>query len=116
MSLENVGPAAARDRESLLGLRVSEVLELHDGALDVLVAHGFAPLAQTHLRALLAPTVTLSQAMRLRSLPESARASLLDELQGLLARGSFEPPTTGEEEPRGQDDQAAAAGLGAACH
>lgn len=76
-------PPATRD--SLLALRVARVLELHEAALDVLVEHGFTPLAQTHLRALLAPTVTLAQAIRLRSLPPEREESLLDALEGLMA-------------------------------
>lgn len=73
------------DEQSLLSLKVSEILELHEGALSVLIEHGFAPLAQTHLRALLAPTVTLRQAMRIRSLSDAKERALLDDLAALLA-------------------------------
>lgn len=80
------------DEPTLLKMRVSELLELHPGALDLLIGHGFAPLAQTHLRALLAPTVSLGQALRIRSLGHEAERVLLDELQALLA--TLERPAT----------------------
>lgn len=86
-------PTAVPTTDALLAMRVSDVLKLHDGALDLLIAHGFTPLAQSHLRALLAPTVTLAQASRLKSLSPAAQERLLADLQRLLATepGACEP-------------------------
>jgi len=77
----------------LLEMKVSAILKAHPAALEVLVEHGFAPLRQPHLRAVLANSVTLGQAMRIRSLSATAEAALLDELQALFAV-EVEPPAT----------------------
>jgi NnrS protein/uncharacterized protein DUF1858 len=55
------GPRRAVDPADML---VSDILDI-PGALDVLVAAGFAPLRQPALRATLARTVTLGQACRM---------------------------------------------------
>ncbi len=70
----------------LLEMKVSEILDSHPGALRVLIDHGFAPLAQRHLRNLLAHTVTLEQALRLRPLSREREQDLLAELGALLAQ------------------------------
>lgn len=75
---------------TLLGMRVSDVLEEVPGALELLVDHGFGPLAQPAMRRLLAPTVTLRQALAMRALPtwrEEAALRALAELAGRDARG-----------------------------
>lgn len=69
---------------ALLAMRVSEVLEIDERVIDVLVDHGFTPLTHTHLRTLLAPTLTLAQAVRLRSLSPAAATALLDQLWALV--------------------------------
>lgn len=74
----------------LLDMKVAAILAAHDGALEVLASHGFAPLRQPHLRAVLANTVTLSQAARIRSLTADQERALLDELVSLFST------TTGE--------------------
>ncbi|MBX3144648.1 MAG: DUF1858 domain-containing protein [Trueperaceae bacterium] len=68
-----------------LEMKVSEILEANPAALGVLVEHGFTPLAQPYLRKLLAHTVTLEQALRLRPLAPERERSLLDQLGDLLA-------------------------------
>ncbi len=65
-------------------MKVSEILAANPAALGVLVEHGFTPLAQPYLRKLLAHTVTLEQALRLRPLAPERERSLLDELGSLL--------------------------------
>lgn len=83
-------PEAPQERlQALLHMRVSEVLDTVPGALEVLVAHGFAPLAQPAMRRVLAPSVTLDQAIRLRGLAEPRRDALLRRLAAaaLPARG-----------------------------
>jgi len=82
----------AVDESALLDMRVSLILELHEGALDVLIRHGFTPLAQTHLRALLAPTVTLRQALRIRSMSADVERELLDELLVVTSHAHEVPP------------------------
>jgi len=72
-----VAPAREERLRALLGMRVSELLDALPGALDVLLEHGFAPLAQPPVRRMLAPTVTLEQAIRLRGLPDGRREALL---------------------------------------
>ncbi|HLU83369.1 MAG TPA: DUF1858 domain-containing protein [Trueperaceae bacterium] len=72
-------------RADLLTMKVSAILESHAGSLAVLVEHGFAPLKQPHLRAVLAHTVTLAQALRIRSLADDEERVLLDELVALFA-------------------------------
>ncbi len=69
-------------------MKVSEILEANPAALGVLVEHGFTPLAQPYLRKLLAHTVTLEQALRLRPLAPEREQSLLDRLGDLLAEAA----------------------------
>lgn len=69
--------------ETVLGMRVSELLERHDQILPLLVRYGFTPLNNPALRRALAPTVTLAQALRLNPLPAEDRHELLEELIGL---------------------------------
>lgn len=78
-----VEPVSAEDA-GLLGMKVSAILAANPAALGVLVEHGFTPLAQPYLRKLLAHTVTLEQALRLRPLAPEREKSLLDELELLV--------------------------------
>ncbi len=71
-------------RAELLGTRVSDLLEADARCLDVLVRHGFGPLRQPALRKVLAHTVDLGQAVRIRGLSEETEEELLAELLGLL--------------------------------
>lgn len=66
--------------EGLLSVRVSELLQRYPAMLQVLIDHGFAPLAQPALRAVLAPTVTLAQALKIRSLDGDRERDLLRNL------------------------------------
>ena len=66
--------------DALLPIRVSDLLERYPGMLQVLIEHGFAPLAQPALRAVLAPTVTLAQALKLRGLDGEREEDLLRSL------------------------------------
>lgn len=66
-------------------MRVSEVLDAVPGALELLMEHGFTPLAQPAMRRVLAPSVTLDQAIRLRGLPDWRREALLVRLSELGA-------------------------------
>lgn len=96
MSVETPSASVAPTSDALLAMRVSEVLKLHESALGVLIEHGFTPLAQSHLRALLAPTVTLAQAIRLKSLSAAEQESLVGQLQRLLtAVDAAEPAERG---------------------
>lgn len=71
-------------RAELLGTRVSDLLAADARCLDVLVRHGFGPLRQKALRKVLAHTVDLGQAVRIRGLSEETEEELLAELLGLL--------------------------------
>jgi len=66
-------------------VRVSELLEASPEVLPLLLRHGFAPLRNAAMRAALAPTVTLAQAVRLRGLSASAAQELRCDLVELLA-------------------------------
>lgn len=74
-----VGTAA-----ELLAMKVSALIEARPEALDLLIAYGFTPLKQPHLRAILAPTVTLAQALRIRSQSAEKERALLSELVALF--------------------------------
>lgn len=74
----------AADHRRYDDVRVSELLEASDEALALLVRHGFAPLRNAAMRAALAPTVTLAQAIRLRGLSDAAASQLRRELVSLL--------------------------------
>ncbi|MEX2501995.1 MAG: flavodoxin domain-containing protein [Trueperaceae bacterium] len=73
-------PPPSCDR--LRAMRVSEVLEAAPDALPLLLRSGFRPLADPRLRAVLAPTVTLEQAFRIRGLDDEASDAVLAQLQG----------------------------------
>lgn len=70
--------------DDLLELRVSELIDAWPATLKVLVDAGFTPLAHAPIRATLAPTVTLRQAMRIRSLDALAQAQLMCSLQQVV--------------------------------
>lgn len=70
-------------RDHVLELRVSEVIDRIPGSLPVLIDAGFGPLAVPALRAALAPTVTLRQALRIRGQGEARDAELLGALERL---------------------------------
>jgi hypothetical protein len=82
--------------DELRRMRVSDLLAAHPGCLDVLVRYGFTPLRQPALRRVLARTVDLGQAVLIRGLTAEDEASLLVELEGLLAGRSTEPAPTSE--------------------
>lgn len=65
-------------------VRVSELLAASDRVLALLIRHGFAPLRNPAMRAALAPTVTLAQAVRLRGLSEDRADALRHELAALV--------------------------------
>lgn len=68
-------------RECLEATRVSVLLECHPEALPILIEHGFTPLANPALRAVLAPTVTLGQALGIRGLDGADAEALLQALE-----------------------------------
>ena len=70
-------PASTGQADALLAMRVSELLARYPTMLQPLIDHGFGPLAQPALRAVLAPTVTLEQALRIRSLDEERTRDLM---------------------------------------
>lgn len=65
-------------------MRVSRILDVHEDALELLIANGFEPLANPVARLALAHTVTLAQAFRIRGQAEELQEALID---GLLALG-----------------------------
>ncbi|MDF1521349.1 MAG: DUF1858 domain-containing protein [Trueperaceae bacterium] len=69
-------PRADHLPHPILDRRVSDLLAAAPGVLERLVEAGFAPLANPAARAVLAPTVTLRQAIALRGL-DAARADAL---------------------------------------
>lgn len=73
--------AATTLRDELLELRVATLIERHPEALQLLIDAGFGPLAVPALRKALAPTVTLRQALRIRSLTPEKDAELLAALE-----------------------------------
>lgn len=85
------GPVAGR----LDDARVSDLLAASDAVLPLLVRYGFVPLANPALRAALAPTVTLAQAIRLRGLPDGDAVALRAELDAAL--GTAWRPVDGGE-------------------
>lgn len=85
------GPGSSLTQAGLLAMRVSAILEARPASLDVLVDHGFAPLRQPHLRAALAHSVTLAQALRIRSLSNVKEQALLAELLALFATQTLPP-------------------------
>lgn len=66
--------------DDLLELRVSELIDAWPATLQVLIDAGFTPLASAPIRVALAPTVTLRQAMRIRSLDALAQEELMRTL------------------------------------
>ena len=85
--------AAVPDRRvSLLARRVSAVIDAHPDALDVLIEAGFTPLANPVMRLALAHTVTLSQALRIRGLPEEVEEALISRLLELEAGAQHAAP------------------------
>ena len=77
-------------REILLGTRVSVLLAADARCLEVLVRHGFGPLRQSALRKVLAHTVDLGQAVRIKGLSEEAEEGLLAELLALFQGSAHE--------------------------
>lgn len=70
-------------------MRVSSILDAHEGALDVLVQGGFEPLANPVMRFAMAHTVNLGQAFRLRGMSDEAEQALVARLLELeVDRGS----------------------------
>ena len=73
-------PAADAAHRRVLDLRVSELIDRYPRALPMLIDAGFGPLAVPALRATLAPTVTLRQALWIRGQGHARDAELLDAL------------------------------------
>lgn len=80
----NEADAPTPHRRRILSMRVSELLECDRRALPLLIEHGFTPLENAALRAALAPTVRLSQALRLGGLSDDRRESLLARLEEVV--------------------------------
>jgi hypothetical protein len=76
---------ASMVRTGILEDRVSTLLAHSPAVLDCLIRHGFTPLRNPAMRAALAPTVTLGQAIRLRGLSPEVREALLADLAEVLA-------------------------------
>lgn len=66
---------------------MSELLAV-PGALEALLEAGFTPLANPAARALLAPTVTLRQAIALRGLESACADALVARLAALAPEGA----------------------------
>lgn len=78
-------PTSEGDPTANDDVRVSALLAASDDVLPLLIRYGFEPLRNPAMRAALAPTVTLAQAVRLRGLPEARAAELRRELAAALA-------------------------------
>lgn len=76
-------PGPTHFAATLLDERVSTLLDRDPEVLTTLLAFGFAPLANPVTRALLAPTVTLRQAVRLRGLSDADAERLVSALARL---------------------------------
>lgn len=74
-----------RQRQQLLGTRVSAILDAHPDALQVLIEGGFEPLANPVARMGLAHTVSLRQAFRIRGQDEAQQEALIARLLQLGA-------------------------------
>lgn len=76
--------------------------------LPVLIQHGFAPLAQPALRAVLAPTVTLAQALKIRGLNAERERELLRSLAAVATEASGDARAPGDssapDDARARDD------------
>jgi hypothetical protein len=81
-------PCADRPPHAFLDRRVSELLAAAPGVLERLIEAGFAPLVNPAARALLAPTVTLRQAIALRGLDAVRTEALLASLAEVLPEGA----------------------------
>lgn len=81
-------PRADRPPHPVLDLRVSDLLAAAPGVLERLVEAGFAPLVNPAARTLLAPTVTLRQAIALRGLDAARTDALLVRLAQVLPEGA----------------------------
>lgn len=82
----NDGAEAGGTAAELLAMKVSDILDARPAALDLLIAYGFTPLKQPHLRAILAHTVTLSQALRIRSQSAERERALMAALVELFTK------------------------------
>ncbi|MFA5551922.1 MAG: hypothetical protein WDA03_09920 [Trueperaceae bacterium] len=76
-------PDVSEKRERLLGMRVSRIIEAHEGALAALIEGGFGPLANPVARLAMAHTVNLAQAFRIRGQAEEEQEALIAELLAL---------------------------------
>lgn len=76
-------------------MKVSAILESQPDSLEVLITHGFAPLKQPHLRAVLSHTVTLAQALRIRSMAHAHERALLDALLAVFLAQADAGPVHG---------------------
>jgi hypothetical protein len=72
----NASTLASDQLEELLNTRVSVLLAKSPEVLPLLIESGFTPLQNPVMRAALAPTVTLRQALRLHPLGEEERRLL----------------------------------------
>lgn len=77
-------PRTDRPAPSVLDRRVAELLAAAPGVLQALLDAGFTPLANPAARAVLAPTVTLRQAIALRGLDGARTMALLERLEALV--------------------------------
>src|SRR5690606_8253543 len=77
-------PGGTGTAAELLAMKVSTLLDACPAALELLIAYGFTPLKQPHLRAILAPTVTLEQALRIRSRSADEERKLIAKLVALF--------------------------------
>ena len=66
--------------QRLLDTRVQALIDASTEVLPCLIRHGFTPLENPVMRRALAPTVTLTQAARLRGLTDDAVEALLHDL------------------------------------
>ena len=91
-----LGLMTAADLARYDDVRVSELLNASPEVLPLLIRHGFEPLRNVAMRAALAPTVTLSQAVRLLGLSETPALELRRELAELLGPLREEGEADGE--------------------
>ena len=73
-------PSMDGQRQKLLSMRVSSIIDAHPHALQALIDGGFGPLANPVARLAMAHTVNLGQAFRIRGQDDADQEALIGQL------------------------------------